>query len=1090
MISTERSESTHQLWQNAAWYRALTLSERLPLRQRTMHAQASDPVSEIAWQRLQRWKEQAPFDRDSYFAQRLTLDGLTEEDLLALLDETPEGLQERIQQRDSAPPAWLQELSSAFDDQEVAANFVLPWQHIADKQTRAFLLALKPLLYRGCLRVQAGIDRLVQKHSQVPFDHKTLLPLLFQRLSAITVPKIVKTLVLELNVARLQGKLQGETPQERFKNFLDSLAGYDGMLALYEEYPVLARVLVETIQRWVACQLEFVERLCADWEQIREVLAPDFDPGVLTGISEGVGDVHRDGRSVILATWSSGFRLVYKPHSLATDLHFQEVLTWLNLRGYQPAFRTLKLINKETHGWIEFVQTQGCTSVAEIERFYQRQGGYLALLYILEASDFHAENVIASGEYPMLIDLETLFHPCVGGYEEMMSKVPGKTIMSRSVMRTSMLPQRIWSADDSEGIDASALGGKTHQRLSGISTWTEEGTDQMRLTKGEGQISFAHHRPLLNGQDVDTLEFSEHIAAGFIAFSQLIKQHREAFITEVLPRFAHDETRCLLRPTRHYGFLLADSFHPDVLRDALDRDRLFDRLWIAAQMQFHLPRLIPSERRDLLNDDIPAFSTHPNSRDLLMSRGEVVSDLFEEAGLDMSVKLVRGFDEHEMERQLWVIRASFATLTLGIDGLKRFLNLKPPQREATPERLLTAARAVGDRLQQLAIYSGNAVGWLGVTPLREQEWHVSTTDGALYSGTPGIGLFLGYLGYLTGEKKYTEMARATLVATRNHIAEHLNHPEACSIGAFVGVTSLVYILSHMGTLWNEPALYQEALEIVRQLPALIEQDEIFDVLGGSAGCILSLLSLHAVAPSAEIIVVARQCGDHLLAHIQKMPVGIGWASKLNSTPLSGFSHGNAGIALSLLLLSGVTREERFREAALAAIQYERSLFLPSRGNWRDLRKNIGEDAPQVAEDACMVAWCHGAVGIGLARLEGLPYLDDARVREEIEIALQATLTSGFGTNHSLCHGDMGNMELPLRAAQVLDDPQLQQTASHLISVLLENIEEQGWVTGIPLGIETPGLLTGLAGIGYSLIRWAAPTRVPSVLMQSPPLPPA
>ena len=40
-------------------------------------------------------------------------------------------------------------------------------------------------------------------------------------------------------------------------------------------------------------------------------------------------------------------------------------------------------------------------------RFYRRQGALLALLYALEATDFHAENLIASGEFPVLIDLET-----------------------------------------------------------------------------------------------------------------------------------------------------------------------------------------------------------------------------------------------------------------------------------------------------------------------------------------------------------------------------------------------------------------------------------------------------------------------------------------------------------------------------------------------------------------------------------------------------------------------------------------------------------------------------------------------------------
>lgn len=1085
--STEWRERTRELWQNATWYRALTLSERMTTHQNMSHDPASDLVSqrERARQRFQLWKEQTPFHKDSSFPQRLAQDTLTEEDLMALLSEPAE----RLLERSITPPAWLLELARAFEDQKSDDDFLLLLPDREDAQIGAFLLVLKPLLRRGCVRLQAGIQKLIQKYGDLPFDPQTLLPLLFRRVSVLTMPKMVKTLVLELHVARLQGRLQGETPQDRFRSFLDSLMQGENILALFEEYPVLARSLVETIQRWVARELEFLERLCTDWKQIREVFTPDADPGVLTELNEGEGDTHRDGRCVLTATWSSGFRLVYKPRSLATDCHFQEVLTWLNIRGYQPAFRTLRLLNKETHGWVEFVPAHGCTSVAEIERFYQRQGGYLALSYVLQASDLHAENWIASGEHPVPIDLETLFHPRVSGYDAFMRRVPGREMLAFSVMRTCLLPQRIWSTEEFEGVDISGLGGKPRQRFPGpVSLWTDIGTDQMRLTSGEGEIGFSRHQPLLHGQTVETQEYCESIVAGFTAFHHLLMQHRDAFIAEILPRFAQDEIRCLLRPTRDYGRLLEESFHADVLHDALDRDRFFDRLWIPVGQQSHLSRLIPAERFDLLNDDIPFFSSYPNSRHLFTSRGEVITDIFQEPGLEMARKCIQQFDEHDLEKQIWIIRASFASLGIDADGLQKRLHLQPVQHEATPEQLITATQAVGDRLLRLAISSDDAAGWLGVTPIREREWQIAPTDGGLYEGTAGIALFLGYLGQLTGEEKYTALARAALAATRRHIEDQLTYPGMGQMGPFVaGISSLVYLLSHLGTVLNAPALYQEAEELVKPLSDIIKHDEIFDLLGGSAGCISALLSLYAVAPSPAILSAVLQCGDHLIAHAQRMQTGIGWITKLSDTPLAGLAHGNAGIALGLLRLFGVTQEERFLETALAAIQYERCLFSLKHKNWRDLRQFPGVSSPEKRENASMVAWCHGAAGIGLGRLESLPYIDNGAVREEVQIALETTLASGFGSNHSLCHGDMGNAEVLLMAAQILDDPELRQTVRQLSSMLLKSIEAQGWVCGIPLGRETPGLMTGLAGIGYALLRWAAPARIPSVLVLAPPV---
>src|SRR5262249_22139482 len=144
---------------------------------------------------------------------------------------------------------------------------------------------------------------------------------------------------------------------------------------------------------------------------IRSTFSPDEDPGVLVNVSMDAGDRHRNGRCVLLAKFDSGFQLVYKPKSLAVDIHFQELLSWLNFLGSQPAFCTLRMLDRGAYGWSEFVASETCDSLPALRRFYQRQGAYLALLYVLEATDLHCENLIAAGEHPVLVDLEAIFHP-------------------------------------------------------------------------------------------------------------------------------------------------------------------------------------------------------------------------------------------------------------------------------------------------------------------------------------------------------------------------------------------------------------------------------------------------------------------------------------------------------------------------------------------------------------------------------------------------------------------------------------------------------------------------------------------------------
>jgi len=176
----------------------------------------------------------------------------------------------------------------------------------------------------------------------------------------------------------------------------------------------------------------------------------------------------------------------------------------------------------------------------------------------------------------------------------------------------------------------------------------------------------------------------------------------------------------------------------------------------------------------------------------------------------------------------------------------------------------------------------------------------------------------------------------------------------------------------------------------------------------------------------------------------------------------------------LLRLFELSDDERFLSAARLGVEYERSQFSSKLRNWIDLRSAD-------RDGACMTAWCHGAPGIGLSRLLSLPWIDGPETRSEIETALETTVECGFGGNHCLCHGDLGNVDVLLEAGLRLGEPKWRIAAHRAAGMVLENIERDGWLCGNPVEIESPGFMTGLAGIGYELLRLAEPQRVPSVL---------
>ena len=944
----------------------------------------------------------------------------------------------------------------------------------------------------GLAHLRRLVRELAARNGQLPFDPHGVEELALAGLRESLSALLGRPVVLELHIARLQGGLVGGTPEERFRAFVGRLA--DGVEAggLMHEYPVLARQIEICIDHWVVATGEFLRRLCDDWDDIRATFCAEECPGLLVGIETGVADKHREGRSVIVASFSSGFRVVYKPRSLAVDVHFQDLLRWVDDRGDHPRFRTLSIIDRGRYGWVEFVRSEGCSTPAQVRRFYRRQGGYLALLHVLCAVDFHHENLIAAGEHPVLVDVEALFHPELFDDEQ-----TAEATFRASVLAVGLLPYRLVPDGKAEGIDISGLGAVEGALWpDDLPRWERAGTDEMRLTRARVPfVSGAHHRPMLDGAVPDLAEYASEVAAGFTSIYDLCRTHRADMVAKDGPvaRFAADEVRVLVRPTRTYAALLHASLHPDVLRSAAERGKLLDKLSARVDALPVLGRVVGAERHDLAEGDVPLFTTRPRSRDLWTSRGVRLRNVIAPPGLDLVTTRLQRLGPADLARQQWFIRASFASLAPSAlpdtptNGPTPSTTHRPSRRAAgpSPERLLALACAVGDRVAALPCRADGACSWIGMTLSDESRWTPAPLDSSLYGGLPGVGLFLAQLGSTTGEDRFTALAQEVLATWRAR--RELDWSRVTGIGALEGWGGAVYLLARLGSLWEDEALLADAEAIVERLPALIEQNETFDFFGGAAGCIMGLLALHAVAPSERTLHTAVACGHHLLSGAQPMDQGSGWLAPGEvHAPLSGLSHGAAGIAMALDELWAATGCEPFRTAALEALAYERSLFSAETGNWADLRPlPPGQPEPNGARPRFMTALCHGAPGIGLARVRMLRHANDPEIARDVDVALETTLRYGWGRNHSLCHGDLGNLELLLDASLASEEDRWSDELGRVSLAVVEDIERRGWRCANPDEIESPELMTGLAGIGYALLRLAAPALVPSVLVLSP-----
>ena len=390
------------------------------------------------------------------------------------------------------------------------------------------------------------------------------------------------------------------------------------------------------------------------------------------------------------------------------------------------------------------------------------------------------------------------------------------------------------------------------------------------------------------------------------------------------------------------------------------------------------------------------------------------------------------------------------------------------------------AEELARELCRRAIRAGDTATWIAPTYLMEaQRYQYLPVGSNLYDGAPGIALFLAALHRASGDPVY----RATALAAVRPFCDALAAAdewrfEQLDLGAAVGLGSLTYALVRIGGLLDEPALLEAAAHASARITAeRIDTDAKLDVNLGVAGAILGLLSLHEATKEPLALQRAICCGERLLAARRRGHAGPRAWPTVGGRLLTGFSHGAAGIVYALTRLYSATLDPRFLVAAQEGIAYEASVFVQGAGNWPDLQ---ADDQP-----AFRWSWCHGAPGIALARLGGLPVLDGAEVHHDIAAGVAATEATPLEDVDYLCCGNLGRVEVLWYAGRELGRRDLAESALRRASWILERVRSKGYLLlhpSLPREVYNPGFFQGAAGIGYQLLRLAQPDRLPSVLL--------
>jgi lantibiotic modifying enzyme len=402
--------------------------------------------------------------------------------------------------------------------------------------------------------------------------------------------------------------------------------------------------------------------------------------------------------------------------------------------------------------------------------------------------------------------------------------------------------------------------------------------------------------------------------------------------------------------------------------------------------------------------------TRSDSTDLRVSASVRIPDFFVEPCIRTVLRNFRHTCDDDLARQISLIRDSFAFHAAPDDGARRrsrclqvsgtFLpqeRLTPPERNSS-EMLLHAAADIGQRLRQAAIPTASGcLNWVFPEETVAGDgaiYRFQPCDSFLYQGYSGIALFLAALSRIWPESGYAEDARAALLPLEAWLQEPYC-PSGIGIGAAHGLGSIVYALTRISEWLDASDLLAQAGQIAEFITRKrIQSDKRFDLFDGAAGAIVGLLALHAMADEPGVLDRAIMCGDWLLTRRVETESGLRAWSTIRAKPVAGLSHGIAGIAYALLRLHQATGQKTFLQAAEEGMAFERTFFSAEHGNWRAFDSSAEE--PDL-----WTTYCHGAPGIGLARLGGLPALDTPEIRDEIEIAMRAACCGNFGRIEAL-----------------------------------------------------------------------------------------
>lgn len=571
-----------------------------------------------------------------------------------------------------------------------------------------------------------------------------------------------------------------------------------------------------------------------------------------------------------------------------------------------------------------------------------------------------------------------------------------------------------------------------------------QGISNIKFIKNDSK--FKNH-PFLFNFDGSVIDYVSDIKNGFRDAYEVILNNICGFKKEIFDGIEQKEfySRVILRNTSTYFKLLNGISHPILAYSSKKRKEYLEELSKFNPLITN-QNIISYEMQCLNKFNIPIFYKNYNSRDLITGDGFVINEFFQRSGREIFNDKLERLSTEDLAKQLYIIdttiklnNINYSDYALDLNKLNYEYQIDEIREEISKDEILKSVYKIADKLLSLSFDNKE---WLSIKLNINKIWYINKIDYDLYDGKLGLLLFFGYLTKISNEPKYTNQFNLLL----SECDEYYNSNLKANSNLFAGYSGYLYVMLKLKELFpskisiNMKKISKMIIKNKKHLSSI-------EILNGITGVALIFLRAFEMTKDRYYLKLSLDTiSDVDWGFLESPHTFIEFCNK-NEFDLS-FAHGLSGIKYYFNELYKYTKKPKLIISQINKLEIDKDIL--------SYFNNSNDNH----------SWCHGSLGINLVDIS-VGHNIDSHTFEGI-LALD---------DYSLCHGRISLIEYLL-----LNSNNKNLNFNKEVKKILFNISMDNFKCGTPESIDTPGLMTGISGIGYELLRLVYPKIVPNILL--------